>query len=274
MTYSPGDPNHLQVHVDLLNELAGYGASILPAIPTLGATTHVDDHNGIIDAINEVAAAWGVTGVPLPPRAVLGASDHVADHNALRAALDYVIANGYNSASGGLEVVVPNYNGSGETWRVHKWGQGGPGTDSLYVARATRPFRVFGSGGAGGGQSSGCCGSCAGPGQYGETGIGTRSLTVGSHTVVIGAGGGGGGWSVNSNPGAPGGASTFDGVTYRGGQGGLYGHFPGNFVQTATDILGNGVENLGARSFGGGCGDHHNGANGETGMLYVAYRIG
>lgn len=178
----------------------------------------------------------------------------------------------WNIATGGTETTVANYNGTGERWKFHRFNAGG----TLTVTRGLVPFRVFGSGGAGGGQSSGCCGSCSANGQSGETIEQVKALSVGAKTVTVGAGGGGGSWSTSSNAGAPGGASSLDGVTYRGGQGGIYGWFTGgNFAQLSTNIQGSGTQSLGAICTGAGaCGDGHNGPTGQSGFVIVAYRIG
>lgn len=285
MTFTAGSSGHLKAHNDLraavLTEAARFG--LTPpnlAGPFVGGEpNHIGAHNDIAAAIRAIATAGGIDidanfsliGQTFPDTAHLGDPGHPADHDLLWDAVELLrLSPAWNSATGGTVTDVPNYNGTGQKWRVHRFATGGTFT----VTQSTQPFRVFGSGGAGGGQSSGCCGSCAGPGQFGETGQTAKSLTAKAYPVTVGAGGGGGGWSVNSNPGSDGGATAIDGVTYRGGKGGLYGHYAGNFVQTSTDIRGAGAENLGARCFGGPCGDHHNGATGESGFVIVAYRIG
>jgi hypothetical protein len=271
-----GDPGHIAAHNVLREHVLAEAARFGLTPPTLagpftgGEPDHIGAHNALVSAIQDVATAGGIT-VTLPNSASLGDPGHVTDHDAMRAALAVIqAAPAWNAATGGTVSDVTNYNGTGQKWRFHTFSAGA----TLTVTKATQTFRVFGSGGAGGGQSSGCCGSCAGPGQFGETGQATKSLTVKAYPITVGVGGAGGGWSTNSNPGADGGATVIDGVTYRGGKGGLYGHYSGNFLQTSTDIRGAGAELLGARCFGGACGDGHNGQKGENGFVIVAYRIG
>lgn len=183
MTYVPGDPGHLQVHTDLINELAGMGATVLPALPVLGASTHVADHNALIDAIEEVAANWGVTGVPLPPPAVLGASDHVADHNALAAAVEYLNVNGYNKVTGGTVKDITDTDG--KKYRIHTY----ESTRDITVESNPRPFHILCiGGGANGGQ--GDYGAYGGGGG-GFTEIRSGTLPRGTVRVTVGAGGGG-----------------------------------------------------------------------------------
>ena len=60
---------------------------------------------------------------------------------------------GYNSATGGTETTVSNYNGTGQTWKVHTFRSAG----TLTVTSSTTPFSVLlvGNGGGGGGPNGG-----------------------------------------------------------------------------------------------------------------------
>ena len=75
MTYVEGDPGHIAVHesIRLLFMAAGLDPALIPAEATLGATTHIEDHNKIADALawldaNGVLGAWAdvsaTTGSP------------------------------------------------------------------------------------------------------------------------------------------------------------------------------------------------------------------
>ena len=90
----------------------------------------------------------------------------------------------FNKATGGTVTEVTNYNGMGETWRVHTF----TGNGTLNVEMAPQPFRVLvvgggGGGGGGGGNQHGGGGS----GGYGSDS--TISISTGAHSVVVGNGG-------------------------------------------------------------------------------------
>jgi hypothetical protein len=238
----------------------------------IGDPDHIGEHGKLLDALASIAAAAGKSyTIPLPPKRHLGDGSHTADHNSMLAAVAEAASwPAWNAATGGTVTDVPNYNGSGQLWRVHRYGQYGPGIDAFTVTRATQPFRVLLGGGARGGHSSGCCGSCAYPMERGQL-IESPSydIAVGTHTVTIGAGGDGGGWTVGGTPGGLGQNSVFTVTTALGG--GVNG---ANGPQITSDIAGAGAVLYSINSHGGGCGDHMNGGKGDTGLLIVAYRIG
>ena len=172
----------------------------------------------------------------------------------------------FNSATGGTETSVSNYNGTGQTWRIHEFTSGG----TLTVNAAPTTFRVYVGGGNGGGQSSGCCGSCAQRasfgGQYTNDAL---SLSVTSYPVVVGGGGSGSIWQGHPPAaGGAGGTSSFAGISRAGGAGGP--SSSGNF--TTTNIRGVGDQQIGNQSWSGACGDGYNGTNGIAGRVIVAYR--
>jgi hypothetical protein len=269
MTYLPGDPGHIDVHVALRAELASMGATTLPSDPQLGDPGHVDDHAAIRTALLEVASSWGLTLPPelLPPEPVLGQPDHVLDHNTADDAIAWLWANGWNAATGGSEWTIPNYNGTGQTWKVHEF----TSTQTLTVTRNPRPFSVLLVGGGlnGGAASPDCCTPTLRFG--GAGGAGGRVLEiqqnigVGARTITIGAGNGGitylGGITDSTDPRAtqePGGARG-GGSPSNGGNGG-----PGKW----TTITGDGRYYGAAGGGGAHAGNHQDsraGGQGGTG---------
>jgi len=94
---------------------------------------------------------------------------------------------GYNVATGGNVSTVSNYNGTGQTWRVHSFTSGG----TFNVTTSTFPFRILvvgGGGGGGGGASPGGGGGGGGGGQV----VANNSVVIpaGSRSVSVGGGGG------------------------------------------------------------------------------------
>jgi len=129
---------------------------------------------------------------------------------------------GFNNATGGTVTTVPNYNGTGQTWKVHKFTSSG--TFTVTENYGFHQFNVLVVGGGGGGGASG--GGSDRAGQYyrggGGGGGGYRtssiSLAVASHTVTVGAGAAG---TAVSNTGTNrGGNSSIGTITSTGGGGG------------------------------------------------------
>lgn len=95
----------------------------------------------------------------------------------------------FNSAIGGTETIVFNYNNTGQTWRVHTFSSSG----TLTVLSALKPFRVLAIAGGGGG--AGGVGNIAQGGVGGSGGAGgmlenqSVSLDVAPFSVVVGSGG-------------------------------------------------------------------------------------
>jgi hypothetical protein len=178
-----------------------------------------------------------------------------------------------NDASGGTVTTVSNYNGTGQSWRVHEFTSNG----ALTFSMANQPVRVYIGGGNGGGGSSGCCGSCSTVGNYGGQYI-DNSFTVNAqaYPIVIGNGGAAVGWRVEGFNGNPGGTSSFAGVSRSGGAGGgccvFGGTTPGGSF-TTSNIRGSGDQNIGSQTWGTGCGDGVGGAAGIAGRVIVAYRL-
>ena len=112
---------------------------------------------------------------------------------------------GWNAASGGTETTVSNYNGTGETWKVHTFTSSGTFT----VASSVEAFRVLivGGGGSGGNRTAF---NITGPGGGGGGGGVIDNL---SETLPVGA--------FSASVGGSGGGSSFNGsVAYAGGGGG------------------------------------------------------
>ena len=138
----------------------------------------------------------------------------------------------FNAATGGSVATVSNYNGTGQTWKVHSF----TSNSSLVVTQASELFKIFVLGGGPGG-----CGLYAGNG--GNSGGGlyyysdTETLPVATLPVVIGGAGGGygsDGPAADSGNGSSGGSSTFSGRT---GAGGVHHTYNGTHPFT-TDITG------------------------------------
>ncbi len=192
----------------------------------------------------------------------------------------------FNNATGGTITEVANYNGTGQTWRVHTFTSGGTFT----VLHQSTPFRVLvaGSPGGGGATSSSRGGAGGGGGAVSDT---TTSMVPGSYAVgtasingIAPAGGqsGAAGWN-QSNPGIggssgngyPGGAQSAD--SWRGGGGG--GAAGGGNSGDAGSGGGPGVtttirgssQSFGAGGSGGG--QDQNGSAGQASIVVVAYRI-
>ena len=314
VTYSPGDPGHIQAHVDLVTavntEAERFGLADDLPLRGVGDEGHLDDHNAIRAKLELIETTAGRTfGTPLPPVRNLGDPGHVDDHTALLAcALEASLWPAWNDATGGTITTVDNYNGTGEKWRVHTFTSNG----TLDVSLAVQPFRVLVVGGGGG------CGSRGSghPGGGGGGGVVAVNLnaTAGAHSVTVGAGGygpgggdgiaasaggastfltataGGGGasspvYGSDSTPGAPSGSPqsnpgaprTADGGS---GEGGGAGGTPQTATGYSSDITGSaysygdGGRNGAAVDSYGEGGARSSGAGGYPGVVIVSYRIG
>lgn len=97
----------------------------------------------------------------------------------------------FNAATGGTETTVSNYNGTGQTWKVHSFTSNGTFTMSRKITNSS--VLVISGGGGGGAAASGLQGGMGG-GAGGMLENTAASLSVQSYSVTIGGGGGG---SVN-----------------------------------------------------------------------------
>lgn len=162
--------------------------------------------------------------------------------------------NGFNSATGGTITTVANYNGTGQTWKIHSFTSSG--TLSVTDAPGVNSFRVLAVGGGGNGGSS--AGGGGGGGQVLDV---TRSLTVSNYTVTIGSQNASSslGSTVVAAAGAAGGAGREGAYSGCGGPGGTSGSgFGGGSVNCG------GYAERGAG--GGGAGAAGSGGTGGSGV--------
>jgi hypothetical protein len=195
--------------------------------------------------------------------------------------LSTVAAVPYNAATGGTVTDVPNYNGTGETWRVHEFG---PGAASLVVTRATYQFKYLLTGGGGGGAEGGASPTPGMPGGGADVSKGLITLAPGPYSGTIGAGAP----ATTGGYGSGGAGSTWNGISVAGGPASnpVSGHNGAN--AGADDITGRaglqygvqgdykGYNNKPGAGNGGGGGRSPGewGYGGSPGALIIAYRIG
>lgn len=87
----------------------------------------------------------------------------------------------YNAATGGTVADVTNYNGTGETWRVHTFTAGA----NFVVSNAPKPFKVLSVAGGGAGYTNNI--DTSGGGGGGEViKDDAADIPVGTHAVVVG----------------------------------------------------------------------------------------
>lgn len=157
---------------------------------------------------------------------------------------------GFNSATGGTIVDVSDYNGSGETWRVHTFSSNG----NFVVSNSPLEFRVLLVGG-GGSQGSG--GTYGGGGAGGMVERNNFSITQGEYPIVVGSGGTGtrnkgqdsSAFSLIALGGGAGGSDQGGNqqIGCRGGSGGG----PGAHGQSANDGNGGGLNDQPGSATGG-----------------------
>ena len=174
----------------------------------------------------------------------------------------------YNSATGGTETVVNDYNGTGEQWMVHTFDASGTFTP----VQANAPFNVLVVAGGGGGNWI-----AGGAGGYGGQVYDLpRALTATAYEVVRGnAGGGGHGDAINGT------ASVFDGLIAAGGQGmGTGGGWTAqpqvtsNISGASQKFSGQPPYNSGSVAGMGGMSQANFGGSGQNGKVIIAYQIG
>ena len=111
----------------------------------------------------------------------------------------------YNSASGGTEATIPNYNGTGETWKTHTFTSNG--TLTVTGSYGVYPLRVLLVGGGSGGTRTLGPGADPNHRTYGTGGDGgyvldgNYTLPTGALTVTVGAGGGSRAYGAGHNGG-------------------------------------------------------------------------
>jgi hypothetical protein len=208
----------------------------------------------------------------------------------------------FNDATGGTTTEVSNYNGTGQTWRVHTFNSSGTFT----VTASTQTFRglVVGGGGAGGGALGG------GGGGGGVNNNTSLTLSNQAYTVTVNGGGatqfvspgssslgsvmtaqggfGGQGSGNGSNGGASGSPTSNGGGSgnnsNEGGGGGGAGGGGGSSVGNGGGLPGSGLSNnitggslvygTGGQGGTGGAGSAGQGRPGNIGgTVIVSYRI-
>jgi hypothetical protein len=205
----------------------------------------------------------------------------------------------FNDATGGTVTTVSNYNGTGQTWRVHTFTSGGTFT----VVKAPYPFSVLVVGGGGGGGNAGSSIGGGGGGGGALTFSTSQALSIGSHAVTRGDGGARAGGDPFLNGGS-GGQSSLGSITASGGGGGggnagLGGTDPAPAPSGGTSYNITGASVLYGQNGGPGSGNPNNGipsgtqggggggavwgsggpyntgsSAGQNGVVIVAYRIG
>jgi hypothetical protein len=164
---------------------------------------------------------------------------------------------GFNAASGGSETTVSNWNGSGNTYKIHSF----TSSSSLTVTDAPGVYDFSVLIVAGGNGANYYAGT---PYPGGQVVSQTMSLSSGTLSVTVGSGGSGG--QNNATAGQP---STFNGVTANPGQ---------TTSPVANTISGSSVQYGGqggtSGTYGrGGLGQAGTGQSGQPGIVIVAYRI-
>ena len=186
----------------------------------------------------------------------------------------------WNDATGGTITTDTNYNGTGQTWKIHTFTTSGTFTPS----KAGQTFTAaLGGGGGGSGQTA--QGNLGGRGGHGIGATWTGLLTAQAYTVTVGGGGGGAGvdpWGWGNGGG--GGTSSLGSVVSAGGGGGGIG--PGDQNHPVYPSIGSpdGPRQTYTTSgasvtyggLGANCPGGYNdaGAAGAAGSVVVAYRIG
>lgn len=231
--YSAGAPSRPNLTIDTAGQLSwtaatgsagetlGYGISVFPEGPsiTISGTSAIVSNYSVGNTYT--FTVWGV---------------NVAGRGVPSIAKSVTI--GYNAASGGVETTVADYNGTGETWKVHEFTSNG----TLSITSAFQPFNflLVGGGGYGGGGSpdNGATSRGGGGGGSGEVDYRTdQILSTGSYPIVVG--------TERNN-------STFNSITALAGGSGS--------SCTGGSNTGNGFS-------GGSCGGdpHHKGGGGGAG---------
>ena len=184
----------------------------------------------------------------------------------------------WNDATGGTITEVANYNGTGQTWRIHTFTSG---TSTLTLRRSLRPINVLVVGGGGGaGRSS--TGSTSARGGHGyNLQANNQMLSAGAYTITVGAGGIA---TVSGTaPGGNGGTSSM--TTVGSANGGTGSASDSNTVGAGGSTFTSTIEGS-SKSYasypnrgGGGNGPPtgmgpYSGADGIGGVVIVAYQIG
>lgn len=199
----------------------------------------------------------------------------------------------FNAATGGSVTTVSNYNGTGETWRVHQFTSSG----TLNVTKNSAPFSIMvlnnGSGG-GGFPWGGSSGGAGGPGGLSRLHTGA-TLSTGNVSVTVGGTSSVGGYTASGGTQGSGGGSSSTGgagpqynivgsnTRYGGGGGGgslNASGAPGGEGGGGTGYLNGSPGTNGLGGGGGGQGywqpsnEFFGPGGGGTGRVIIAYQIG
>ena len=167
----------------------------------------------------------------------------------------------FNDATGGTITTASNYNGTGQTWRVHRFNSSGTFT----VVNAGLPFSTLVTAGGGSGGYSWHYGWTGGSGGGGQTLLNTDfAMAPGAYAVT--RGGSNGNSSISSITAIKGGAGGAAGNGWHGAAGSPnYGAVSSSITGASVSYRGN-PGAPGAPNGGGG------GAGG-AGVVIIAYRI-
>ena len=178
--------------------ITGYVATILPAGPTLTIVSPDPSVGGSVEVSNFTYDLDYVVGV--------SAVNDVGEGDAAYTN-SFQIESVYNSATGGVETIVNDFEGTGEKWVQHTFTVSG----KFALSSDTQPIKVrlIGKGGSSGYADCPMSGGGAGGGAGGYEW--NDYLAVGDYAVTIGTG--------NSKANGNGGSTTVEGVGTCGGGG-------------------------------------------------------
>lgn len=149
----------------------------------IGDPNHIQVHNALVDEVQTAASRAGVE-VILPDVAGLGDLGHTSDHNLIVAALQAIADAGGNIKWATVTATTGNpikgtYTDSAGDWTYYKW----PGAGSVTVTEGMADLIVAGGGGA----AYAATATSGAPG-YIITGI--NAIPAGTHSITIGGSGG------------------------------------------------------------------------------------
>jgi len=166
----------------------------------------------------------------------------------------FIIEDVYNEASGGIETIVYDYNGTGERWKVHTFESNG----TLEITESPQPFStLIVAGGNGANYVVGI------PASGGEVVENIGMLSNSQVSVVVGSGGAGG----QGGNAQPGGVSQFGSDTANAGM--TTTQVNSTITGTSTPYGGDGSYPI-ARGRGG-MGAPSTGEGGQSGIVVIAY---
>lgn len=178
-------------------------------------------------------------------------------------------ASQFNAASGGTETTVSNYNGTGQTWKVHTFN----GNSTFTATRSVTQYKVLVVGGGGGGGPSGGSSPAGGGGNGGYINDAFQTVPIGNHSVTVGSGGSGVayGWET----GGTGGTSSLGSiVSANGGTGGTKNGANGTTNGGSSNTSGTAISYGSGGTAGAQCNKNCNGSAGSSYYTPTANRGG